>query len=65
MKKVLGELKDESGRVLLSIKYNLDEVDSMSNVAQKQHARYVYFTGESRSIPIRDSLTLQLSLVGS
>lgn len=38
MRKVLFELKDKSGSVLLNIKYNQNEVDSMSDLALKQHA---------------------------
>jgi hypothetical protein len=64
MRKVLGELKDESGSVLMSIKYNYDEADSISNVALKQHVRYVLCTGQPRSLPLGDSATLHLSPIG-
>jgi hypothetical protein len=64
MRKVLGELKDESGSVLMSIKYNYNETDSMSNVALKQHARGVICTGRSRSILWGNSTTLHMSPIG-
>jgi hypothetical protein len=64
MKKVLFELKDKSGSVLLDIKYNQNEVDSMSNLALKQHARGVLCTGRSRSLLWGDSATLHLSPIG-
>ena len=64
MRKVLEELKNESGLVLMSIKYNYNEADSISNVVLKQHVRYVLCTGQPRSMPLGDSVTLHLSPIG-
>lgn len=64
MRKVLFELKDESGLVLLDMRYNQNEVDSMKDVARKQHARAVLCTGQPRILPLRGSTTLHMSVVG-
>ena len=64
MRKVLFELKDKSGSTLLSINFNQDEVDSMKDLAQKQHARGVLCTGQPRILPLSESATLHLSPVG-
>jgi hypothetical protein len=64
MRKVLFELKDKSGSVLLDLRYDQNEVDSMKDVARKQHARAVLCTGQPRILPLRDSITLHLSIVG-
>ncbi len=64
MREVLFEVKDQSGSILLDIKYNQNEVDSMTDVARKQHARWVLSSGQPRSLPLSDSATLYLSLVG-
>jgi hypothetical protein len=64
MRKILIELKDKSGSVLLDIKYNQNEVGSMSNLVLKQHARGVLCTGQPRSILWGDSATLHLSPIG-
>jgi len=63
MSKVLEEFVDESGSVLISRKLNQNEVDSMSNVAMKQQARFVLSTGEFRSVSINESLKIHLSRV--
>jgi hypothetical protein len=64
MKKVLFELKDKSDSVLWDMRFDQNEVDSMKDVARKQHARAVLCTGQPRILPLRDSITLHLSIVG-
>jgi len=63
MRKVRIEVLDKSGSVSLDITYNQNEVDSISRLALKQHARGVLCTGQPRSLPLGDSATLRLSPV--
>ena len=65
MKKVLADLKDKSGSVLLNNEYRQNDMDSIPHVALKQHVRAVFYTRQPRSFPWGDSCTLHLRLVGN
>ena len=64
MKRVLFEVRDKFGSVLLDSTRCSEEIDSMRDVATKQHARYVLATGKPRSLQLENSAALRLSLIG-
>ena len=65
MRKVSFEIEYKSGSVMKLRNYNQNEVESMSDVARKQHARWVLSTGQPRRVPLNDSVTLHIRLVSS